>query len=276
MSAVRKAVRFCYLCGQSRDGEAPVSVEHVLAKGLLTPPTPHPDCWPVTLKVHRACDAQEKQTGDNHLIALQQVYTNPPEDIPEIARSTVRNLLRPSRGEGNEHSEPVIDAELAMRSMWHTVRGMHAVLYGQPIPVNLKHLEFAPSAGFNTNMPLSRTDQINREYHTTRTVLAAVEGALRTDNWDGIRVWRGELKYSCVWHHPEGLDPNHAMCAWALQTPPTIHWALVARGQHLPWRGVYRFAVPPGASYVTDDSIAAVNTARTRQGIASLLQRVGQ
>jgi len=75
--AIRRDVRFCYLCGKrlpaTRSGEV-VSAEHVLPRSLL--PKATPSAWLIILDVHVQCEATLKREHDSW-IRLYYQFTSP-------------------------------------------------------------------------------------------------------------------------------------------------------------------------------------------------------
>lgn len=130
-------------------------------------------------------------------------------------------------------------------AVWTWVRGLHAVLYGEFLPVSSPHVLLTALPTFcGTSSPRpfpgKRVDDL---------VLGALDAADLSDKLDRVQWWDGQCVFRSVWVHSPGTH-ELARCIWRLDTPgPSGTGA---------WWGWYDASVPPAEAGLLDESDVAL------------------
>lgn len=278
----QSAIPFCYLCGMpfAKGDVAARTTEHVFAKKLLAESTGGPDSWTVTLRVHKQCEESLKKRGDNDLAVLQTIHTRQYDKIPLSVRASARNLIMQAYKDGIPDSTPAVSAENAIRAFWQTVRGMHTVLYAEPLAAQSPRYIYPPCQSLSATSNKSIESQLSEQEWARDKILAAVSASILADSWDGVTAWHDELRYRCAWWRSADENKVESLCFWVLDTPPSLEWAMSVMGQPIPWCGAYKAVRPHLATMLQDESVEIVNAERERHRvsvtIANMLRRAGR
>lgn len=265
MQAARRAIRFCYLCGETLDGVNPrdLATEHVFPRRALRDARASESLWSVTLPVHGSCEVRRKKSEDADLIQFLRIHTQPFESIALPERRMIGKRIMEARAAGAPPNLPVFHGQKVMDSVWQIVRGLHAVLYSEPLATHPRGVLLLPAPTFSPSSNVAIEIQFRESEHLSGLILASVEGAIRTDTWDGITAWAGEFRYRCIWKQLKAVHTDAYMCLWLIDTPESLAWAEQVRGQPLPFRGAYCVtSLPVGASLLTQAAIDSVNSVR--------------
>jgi hypothetical protein len=248
MRDTRERIGFCYLCGEnlpSRDKPGyrqEIIGEHVIPRSLLGDiPAKHPQAWAVELNVHRKCEQSGKQHVDHWLKLLQEVHVKPADrwakpghlgNLP-IYPSQV---IRPDTGE-------ILPAFSGCRELfegvWRWIRGMHASLYLQFLPDNIRHFSYPPVPVCSSQ---SSGPTIEETETQTHLILSIISHAESQDKWDGITAWCDLVRYRCVWWQLANRKYKASwICFWTLTFPYLEEWSrkILKHGSERPWHGNY-------------------------------------
>lgn len=274
MQAVRRAIDFCYLCGQPlperrRGTGSGVVGEHVVPRSLLGDP-PTPGAWPVILDVHEDCEDTLKRGRDHWASTLQAINTVSPTDWPEWGH--VRGLPIEPVVLLDEVSGKVIPAFTGIGAILHGiatwVRGFHAALYRLPLPDDVAIHVRPPVPACSSTGPT--TLQLTEDLASAS--VQVVMAATLTDQWDGIQAWGDELRYYCTWWNLGRLDGGDGpwTCFWVLTFPGVLEWSSTVTESVRPWNGHYEMpAPPPGAGCVSQDHFNVLSDFVARANQAS-------
>ncbi len=264
MQDTRRSIAFCYLCGGdlspcNKSGvQQPTTGEHVIPRSLLGDvPKNQSETWAIKLDVHQKCEQFEKQQVDHWLKLLQEIHIQPihkrtkpghfhnmPIRPSQIIQSQMRNAV------------PVFTgcSEL-FQGVWQWIRGLHAALYLQFLPVNIWYCSFPP-------VPACSSQHDGPTFEETETlsylVLSSISLAESLDKWDGITAWNGTVQYRCVcWQCTAATEKLTWICFWTLSFPRLTEWSrqVLPAGSERPWHGCYASISRPkdSAFLETDD-----------------------
>ena len=173
---------FCYLCGQPISDEDLISRDHVPPKSCFAVR----DRKPLVLRTHRRCNGErsvlDKQIGQ--LIGLLH------GKVPEVRD---RHLSFAHIGLGQA---AVININIPAE-VWRWVRGFHAALYHQPMPIPIRGALSLPFPGAPIrNDGGMELDAIKPQH---QTFVEVIKTNRAKQNIDSIRCNNGKLTYECIW-----------------------------------------------------------------------------
>lgn len=253
MQRARRAIEFCYLCGQRLPAKGQrrnslITREHVIPQIMLGPrPTAEQDRWSLILDVHQDCERVIKQGNDHILKLVQQMHIEPLEDWPKLEQLRALPMRRsvlydPSTG----MSVPTFtDCPGLFECVWTWVLGLHASLYGTFLNRDTWHLLFPPVKIGSSQIGGWTVKETEFQSSIIRDVLAHAE---KIDKWDGISAWGSAVEYKCVWWRvpKEGLELKW-LCYWTLLMPGVLEWSRRVQGvgDERPWHGYYACSEKP-------------------------------
>lgn len=254
MRDARKGIVFCYLCGKDlpprgeRGRPKQVIGEHVIPRSLLGgAPKGQREGWAVELDVHRACEQSMKQNADHWLKLLQDMHTKPQSDWAKPGH--LRNLplhrsLLIHRPTGQAVPGFSGLGEL-FEGVWRWIRGLHAALYREFLPSNVRHFPYPPVPAFSSQESGPTFEETETQSYLVR---ASIDLAESLGKWDGVTAWGGAARCRCVWWQCTSIkgSPNW-MCFWTLSFPRLEEWSrqVLPRGSERPWHGNYVCAARP-------------------------------
>jgi hypothetical protein len=259
MQAARKALQFCYLCGErlpqrNRQGNKGMCTEHVIPKRLLGDcPADQPQ-WPIALDVHAGCDAREKGQADDGMIILHRMNVLPTERWPDpkhLQRLGLRLDRIPIAPGG--HGIPAIgNAQKPLSATWTWISGMHAVLYREYLPPDVPHAVLAPVPAFEAS---AGSAGLKEAEELSAAIRSIVGHALAKGQVDSLSAWDSQVSYECVWLRPADGDGVHVwQCAWQLAIPGVSTWSrsVLPAAEERPWHGCYTTSHLPSKATVLE------------------------
>ena len=228
-----QSLAFCYLCGKSFLADDKKNRDHLPAQCIFL----DEDREPLWLPTHLACNSGESAVDEKmgQLIALK--YGKVPSsqnrrlEITSFAdaRAAVTNLS--------------ID-----QAVWRWVRGCHAALYGEFLPMD----PIVAGGALVTPFPRASAAAAGPVIEPLREQHALFVHTIKLnrfkDNLDRVHTNRGKFRYECVWVQ---ADSGEWMCVFAIDL---YDWKDLGQTDGVPARGcagVYRFAdgrIPEGAT----------------------------
>lgn len=254
MQRVREAIKFCYLCGSlltsGRRAQSGRSGEHVIPQALFGDP-PATDAWRPILDVHNECHDQIKNAqGEQTAILLHKAYMLEGDIADQGWAGNLKSLGLVLHAE----YDPRLGQTLYMvkgfgdahNAVWNWVRGLHASLYQQYLPGQMKHKTYAPMGeSFIPEPGDTQHHRIGPEvFHEQKAPIARTLAAVASlRRFDGLRCWCGRCQYICVWTKKKSRDH---MCVWGLFYDGVGDYAEGTPFSGSPgWMGMYKCARPP-------------------------------
>lgn len=270
LDLARSKVGFCYLCGNSFknfNGSKPrgSKVEHLIPKGILGKGD-SASKTPATLWVHSDCDALNKQSFDNSVVAFHKLHLENPDDWNPRMAMQAKSLFSKRLKHETGLDIPAIDGEQLTRLCKLWVTGFHALLYGTYLPDRKGILTtIPPFTSFSTTSvnesgvvsydALSKgvSDQ-EKWWSFNNTVIELADTAGFVDK---VSAWGNEVEYRAVWCELNALKRSSrdlkSICFWDLRHPGLDDVGVKINGNARRWCGKYEyFAVPSGASVLSD------------------------
>lgn len=268
MRQIRGEIQFCYLCGEelpARDKSGcrqQVTGEHVIPRSLLGDvPKDSTQAWAVELTVHRSCEQSRKQHVDHWLKLLQEIHVKPPRQW--AGPGHLRNLpVYPSQVTHPDTGDvlPAFSGcSVLLDGVWQWIRGIHAALYREFLPSDVRHRVLPPVPACNNQGNGPTLEETERFSQVT---LAAVSLAESLDKWDGIAAWGGAMQYRCVWwqrRQPGVTAGTDWTCFWTLTFPLVDEWSrqVLQPGSERPWHGAYsQKSRPSSAAWLRSEDFA--------------------
>lgn len=262
MQQARKRVTFCYLCGDAlpsskAERRAEVSYEHVIPKQLFDGvDVADSDKWLVGLDVHSSCDRKNKQKFDNNYQRLHRLCVSDGQGPIQGPRKGGF----PATPDVTDGQTPVFrNMNWLFDSVKLWLRGIHAALYSECLPISTSHLVIPPVPAFGggpEGMPLVEVEKASLR------IKEVLKRSHKLDRWDGVSAWGGHLQYCCVWWKRRAKNKEPVWeCIWGLSFPGVLQWS--AQTPSLtgprPWLGQYiATTVPSIASKLTLDQFNSV------------------
>lgn len=205
MRDARTRVQFCYICGKDlparsdRAWKDNVIGEHVLPRVLHGPqPSDAAERWRVELDVHRECEATQKQEVDHQIKLLQEMHVKHPKDWPSrghlrqlgLQEGTLFDLVNGAAAPTFSGIAPLL------AGVWCSVRGFHAALYNEFLPLEILHVVMPPVPVLVSNPQGCSLEDAETQSWLARSV---VENAISNDKWDGVSAWGSRVKFRCAW-----------------------------------------------------------------------------
>lgn len=250
----QSSLSFCYLCGQSFDIAPSDMSEHVVSRGVLGPSTDR--TWPVILPAHRKCDSTLKMPHDNEMALWHRVMI---QGLQSVSESDQKAFFRACEEitfpDGRRRFVSRRIGELR-RAAWNWVRGMHAVLYHEFLPADLKRDILAPVPSYRSHDKSSAGEapdiqqSLEESEHVSQSILEPLDRCLANNTFDGIWFWDRKAGYVSTWFPPRD-NTTDAVCLWALTSDRIFGIVRDSDWMNAPWHGWYASPrVPDGASIV--------------------------
>lgn len=248
---VRRQLDCCYICADALPAKGPnrrslVSGEHVIPRSLLgASPARLDDRWSIELDVHRACEAAHKQGRDALINIIHASNVSGVNSLNSAQFATMTNQMQPGRLRVPDAGDvPVMsggyDAILGV-ILW--IRGLHAALYGKPLPSSCG-VAIVPPVPVVMN-PTTVAQEL-RDFELRRNlVLSRVAQARLSESADRILAWGGALDYSTVWCRSPAAGDKSWFALWALYLPDVLAWSASVLPKPSPWCGYYELETPP-------------------------------
>lgn len=188
---------FCYLCGEKLDGQGSINRDHCPPKGLFA----HADRenFPIILPTHESCNNSWKEADELIGIITDALHSRKKSQDSAYTSRLETEFV----GFGESHAASVSNLPLAPMAA-RIVRGMHALLYKEFLPVKVKskfHIPL-PEAEIDTKRMLLPLEQ-------TFTFSGVLRKALLSKTADVVRAYNNKFKYACTW---ERLDDGQPFC----------------------------------------------------------------
>lgn len=217
---------FCYLCGERLDGPSPINRDHCPPKGLFAPGDR--ENFPVILPTHERCNNAWKEADELIGIITDALHArNKSQDFSHTSRLHAKFV-----GFGEYQAASVSNLPLAPMAA-RIVRGMHALLYKEYLPVNTKskfHIPL-PEAGMDTGSMIAPLEQ-------TYIFSGVIRKALLSNTADVIRAYSGNFKYACTWEQFDNGQPFCVFCfdiyAFHALSPPISNFPRAFIGIYVP------------------------------------------
>lgn len=215
---------FCYLCGRRFVAGDLINRDHVPPTALFAEADRSP---PLILATHEVCNSAQTDY-DEQIGQLISVMHRAPVDsnisklnleVRRVAESTVPAVL-------------LIDFPLR-RIVTRWLKGMHAALYGDPMPSTARCMFFGP-------LPEGQTKESFDYVHLFHPQLVAtIKKNREAKRTDLIICRNGKFKYECVWtkRPDDGLD----CCVFAIDV---YDWSQLGDVHHAPKRSCVGFYIP--------------------------------
>lgn len=210
---------FCYLCGKDFATGERTNRDHVPPEAIFAKEDRNS---PLVLVVHAKCN--EAQSDDDEFIGQLVAVLHKKYPKPSASR------LRAEVFHTNLSATPMLglSGPQIERIIWRWVRGFHAALYGEFLPLDARTAIHPPvwcakkkgnelhvRGPFPQESIFAERMKMNR---TTRTI-------------DRIISCSGKCTYECTWEHTDGGTP---ICLFALRL---YNWENIGDRANLPQRG---------------------------------------
>ncbi|QRP62573.1 hypothetical protein I6J77_10515 [Rhodanobacter sp. FDAARGOS 1247] len=225
---------FCYLCGETLAGPSPINRDHCPPKGLFA--LGDRENYPIILPTHVGCNDAWKEADEMIGIITDALHTR-----KKSQSFAYTDRLKPefvSFGIG--HAASVSNLPLAPMAA-RIVRGMHALLYKDFLPVRTK-------SKFHIPLPEAEIDTLRLMVPLEQTFVFSdvIRKALLSKTADVVRAYNGKFKYACTW---ERADNGQDFCIACFDiytfheiAPPVTNFPKSFVGMYIPDRQ------PAGAS----------------------------
>lgn len=220
------APSFCYLCGEPLDGPQPVNGDHCPPKGLFAP---HDRAnFPIILLTHQECNNHWHNADELIGIVTDALHSKKKStDIAHTRKLDAEESLfghHPAIAVSNFPIEP-----MAAR----IVRGMHALLYKEFLPVTTK-------SKFHIPLPKADTEtrKVGLPLEQSFTFSGVIRKALLTKTADVVRAYNGNFKYACTWERFDNGTPFCITCfdiyGFHALSPPVSNFPKAFVGMYIP------------------------------------------
>ena len=225
---------FCYLCGETLDGPSPINRDHCPPKGLFAPADR--ENFPVILPTHERCNNSWKEADELIGIVTDALHTK--KKSQNLAHTSKLRAEFVAIGEAEATSVSNLPlAPMAAR----IVRGMHALLYKEFLPVDTKskfHIPL-PEGDLRTRSVLAPLEQ-------TFTFSGVIRKALLSKTADVVRAYNDKFKYACTWEQFDNGQPFCIACfdiyTFHALSPPVTNFPKSFISMYIP------HSQPPGAA----------------------------
>lgn len=196
-------IPFCYLCGKPNIyGTDRLSKDHVPPRRLFQESDRTP---PLQLRTHEACNVAQSSDDEavGQLVGLLHARTPQPISVLgkwETSVIQIKNAPKPTGIVYGHDLKPII---------WRWIRGFHAALYQEYLPVDNLRAITSPIAA--AERATGKIDPIKPDHFRICLLIAT---NLFLDNYDSILAFNGKCKYVCVWSKQ---DDSTGLCLFALQ-----------------------------------------------------------
>ncbi|WP_408951604.1 hypothetical protein [Lysobacter sp. Hz 25] len=187
--------KFCYLCGESLSDGRSVDRDHCPPKGFFAPVDR--TNFPIILPTHKACN--NKWHGADELIGIitDALHTKKKSSDPSVTKKLDACLLPFKGGQAAAVTNVPLGPSTA-----RIVRGMHALLYNEFLPLD------TPSK-FHVPLPEAdvATGTLRQPLDQTFAFGSAIRKAIITGSTDMVRAYSGNFRYACTWERFENGKP---------------------------------------------------------------------
>lgn len=237
----RQPLTFCYLCGSRLNG-GEINVDHPVPQALF-PRATNDSSWRPTLRVHEHCH-RDKSKLDDKAALWERMNTCEESEWPDVGRIvglglTPQLIHDKASGEylpGFAGVNPLVSG--AMR--W--LQGCFALTYGTFLPFPSKKV----GAIILPPMPAIGPKRSLQDDLAMRAMMhRIISHAQRSDKWDGIEAWDGQMQFGCVWVPRTHKRQSYRFAAW-LKLPRSAEYQ---RPEFMsvpsPWMFLGRVVYPP-------------------------------
>lgn len=229
---------FCYLCtvGIPDLYAKDINREHVMPSGLFLPPDRD---VPLILPSHVKCNGDESDR-DNVVAYLVNMLHGKKPDFNKLKMQWISD---PDGGP----PRAVMSLDLK-GAIWRWVRGFHAALYGQPLPLQLRSKALHPPFAEADPKTGGVSDQERLDQHSH--LVAMLRNARAEGNLDRVEIRNDKCTYECTWI---AADEGVWACFFAIKL---YDWTVLGETDIAPARdcvGMYApvGGLPSGASTST-------------------------
>lgn len=196
-----RKISFCYLCGNEFVPDDDCDEDHVPPKACFATSDRN---FPLKLPTHRSCNSGHKLIDEK----IGQVISLKHGRLPPLSNQRLKfTFVPPSRRRAVLGAVTNVDIEGAV---WRWIRGFHAALYRQPLPVTTR---FAIEMPFPSAQFSGREPQFKRLRTQHLVFVETIKTNRAARNLDRIQCNNKALTYECIW---DQSDTGPWICIFAL------------------------------------------------------------